>query len=187
MRLIECYDSVLAKLDSIRGNSREISKFSFFEFGKIEELDIYLLGLQFHYGVNITLDLDIALNCYQYAHTGYEIDSYDHAGIYFERIQSPTGGSSLRDHIILNRSMKKAHPVFLTDEDFGDLYEVEQLCLLSAAAIKYDQKWASPFLGEINVMVEPKSFDEDMDDVSSYFFPSRFNALLSRAKRACGK
>lgn len=175
------------KLDSIRGNSREISKFSFFEFGDIEDLDVYLLGLQFHYGVNIPLDLDIALNCYQYAHIGYETDLYDNGGVYFDRVQSPTGGSSLLDHIILNRSIKKHYPVFLTDDDFGDWYEVEQLCLLSAAAIKYDQKWASPFLHEITVMVEPKNHEENIDDVSSYFFPSQFNALLSRAKRACGK
>lgn len=98
MKLSNCYDSVINHLLSIAGDTQKIAKFSFFNFGEIDPIDIYALGLKFHYGQGVIVDLDIALNCYEYAHTGYD-DVFQWEfygdGISINKIESPTHGTSI--------------------------------------------------------------------------------------------
>lgn len=146
------YESAIGRLLSIKDNPREISKFSFYDFDGINPIDVYALGLKFNYGEGVAKDLDIALNCYEYVHTGYDQAfewAFNGNGIDIKFIESPTIGTSILNHYLLNEEIKKDWPNFCTDDDYGDFFYEVQLSLLYNAAINYNQKWALPYLNDI--------------------------------------
>ena len=146
------YESAIGRLLRIKDNQREISKFSFYYFDGINPIDVYALGLKFNYGEGVAKDLDIALNCYEYVHTGYDQAfewAFNGNGIDIKFIESPTIGTSILNHYLLNEEIKKDCPNFCIDDDYGDFFYEVQLSLLYNAAINYNQKWALPYLNDI--------------------------------------
>jgi hypothetical protein len=179
IRLQSCFGPVLEELMSIRGDEYRIRKFSFFHFGEIDYLDIYFLGLKFQYGIDFQVELNIARNCYEYCHHQYE-QLHDDDQLYYEKIQSPTSGTSLLDYFLLNNSLY-SHTSFYDDRDADDFggnrFAADQLSLLSAASLKFQQKWCLPYLDEIS---EFENHELNHDSHAVYI--ENFNHLLKISK-----
>lgn len=181
IRLQSCYGPVIEELMAIKGDAYRVGKFSFFHYGELDYLDVYLLGMRFQYGIDFQMDLDIARNCYEYCHHRYNL-LYNNTDIFYEQIQSPTYGTSLLNYVLLNESLKR-DTSFYDDKDADDdgeaRFQLDQLTILSAASLNFQQKWCLPYLDEISEYEKPEI---DETNFLHVFFLDDFNNLLTLAK-----